>query len=93
MASKSVKEKIKPDYPVVAVYAFDWAGSVFTNENFTEEEIQESIKPINAWIVGMLVEENDKYIVLSQSFFEDTENHRCPIAIAKCTIKERIDYK
>jgi len=82
----------EPEYPIVAVYAFDWAGATSTTENFDKEEIIENIKPINAWIAGMLVEENDEFIVICQTYFNDAKNHRCPIAISKKTILHRIDY-
>lgn len=86
-------KQLKPEYPVVALYAFDWAGPDSTIENYSNEELDECLEPVYAWIVGMVVKETPEYLVIVQQHFPETGNHRCPIAIAKATVKKRVDFK
>lgn len=81
----------KPDYPVIAVKAFDWCGPDSTMEAWTEDELAD-LSCIEAWIVGLLVHENEDRVVICQQYFPDTGNHRAPIAVSKATIRVRIDY-
>jgi len=91
MARKK-KSDLTPNYPVIAVYAVDWAGSEQATTSFSTEDLKH-VLPIEAWIVGLLVGEDKEHVKIAQQYFPETGNHRCPIAIAKSTIKHRIDYK
>jgi len=81
------------NYPIIAIYAEDWAGPSDADEHYDVEEIEKEITPIKGWISGILVAETSNHVVICRDYFPETNLCRCPVSITKYSIKQRIDYE
>jgi len=80
------KKRIQPEYPLAAICAVDWA--MYQDQNPEEDDFD--LLPV--WIVGMVIKEDKKKVVLAHQHFFETKEVRYTTVISKSTILERIDY-
>lgn len=81
----------KPEYPMVAVLAFDWCGPDNALEHFDEDGVN-NINPLHGWVSGFLVSEDKKCVRIAQQHFTNGL-FRSIICIPKKTIIKRIDIE
>ena len=82
------KKKKSPILPVVAIKATDWAG--FDGQHERRDAKDFNLMP--AWIVGMVVEEDNEKIVITQEHFFVDDTVRYTSVISKCSVLERVNY-
>ncbi|MHA2219497.1 MAG: hypothetical protein ACXACY_26605 [Candidatus Hodarchaeales archaeon] len=76
-------------YPVIAIYANDWAG-------YPEEfpiNIIDDISPLKGWVVGMLLKETADFVTIGQEFYPENKTCRWVTCINKAAIIKRINFE
>ena len=79
--------KYPKPFPLVCVFASDWCC-------YDEEtDIEDEHELLDAWISGLLIQEDDKKLVLSPFYFPLATKTRRTMVISKHSIKRMIKYR
>lgn len=75
---------------LVAVFAQDWAA--FCEQSSADEEF----KPVYGWVCGVLIQEDDKQIVIAHHYFTESEPNnqvRHVTCIPKVCVERRQEFR